>query len=609
MYQSRLTAFAFVAAVAAWQVPAASAQSADNVAVVVNDASRASQQIADYYVRKRGIPPRNLLHIRTTEDETVTRDVFTTTIERPLMAGLGKAKLQDRVLYIVLTKGVPLRIAGTAGTTGTAASVDSELTLLYRRMSGVNAPAAGRLANPYFLANRELSDAKRFNHRDWDIYLVSRLDAFTTQDVLSLIDRGALPTAEGKIVLDQQDRLVNRGGDDWLSGAATRLKAAGHGGRVVLEMSVQPARDIQPVLGYFSWGSADPRNRTRQFGMRLVPGSLAGTYAGSGARTFAEPPPAWVPTGNWDDRSSYFREAPQTLVADLLREGATGVAGSIAEVSLDSVVRPDVLFPAYLAGFNLIESFYLALPDLSWQTVVVGDPLAAPFRRAPLTQAELESPVSPETDLPRWFGARRLSAAVKQVPGVSEPALALGLRAEVQLERGDLAAARALLELATEKVPGYAAAHLQLASLYEGAGQIDASIARYRQVLALQPGNIVALNNLAFRLATSKRAYEEALPLARRALMQRPSDPTLTDTVAWIEHLSGDSAAAAGRIGRAVQAAPANAEIRLHAAMIYEKTGALAVARNELALALKLNPALRSSKDVQALQNRLGSQP
>src|SRR5439155_1520651 len=41
--------------------------------------------------------------------------------------------------------------------------------------------------------------------------------------------------------------------------------------------------------------------------------------------------------------------------------------------------RPEILFPAYRAGFTLAESFYMALPHLSWQAVVVGDPLAAPF--------------------------------------------------------------------------------------------------------------------------------------------------------------------------------------------------------------------------------------
>jgi hypothetical protein len=41
-------------------------------------------------------------------------------------------------------------------------------------------------------------------------------------------------------------------------------------------------------------------------------------------------------------------------------------------------VRPEMLFLAYLSGYNLAEA-YLATAALSWHLVVVGDPLAAPF--------------------------------------------------------------------------------------------------------------------------------------------------------------------------------------------------------------------------------------
>ena len=39
--------------------------------------------------------------------------------------------------------------------------------------------------------------------------------------------------------------------------------------------------------------------------------------------------------------------------------------------------RPDLLLPAYYQGRNLAESYYLAIPRLSWQNIVVGDPLCA----------------------------------------------------------------------------------------------------------------------------------------------------------------------------------------------------------------------------------------
>jgi len=40
----------------------------------------------------------------------------------------------------MLTKDVPIRISGTSGRSGPNASVDSELTLLYRRRTGESVP-------------------------------------------------------------------------------------------------------------------------------------------------------------------------------------------------------------------------------------------------------------------------------------------------------------------------------------------------------------------------------------------------------------------------------------------------------------------------------------
>ncbi len=64
--------------------------------------------------------------------------------------------------------------------------------------------------------------------------------------------------------------------------------------------------------------------------------------------------------------------------------------GQVGEAYVLGAVRPDILFPAYLAGFNLAEAFYLATPTLSWKTVVVGDPLCRPFNGRALTSADLE---------------------------------------------------------------------------------------------------------------------------------------------------------------------------------------------------------------------------
>jgi len=580
------------------------AQSAENVALVVNDNSPDSQRVADYYARRRGVPVSNVIHVKTSIDETIDRGPYVATIELPITGALMQRGLQDRVLYIVLTKGVPLRIQGNGGPQGTVASVDSELTLAYRRMSGVSAGLQGRIDNPYFLGARPLTDAKPFTHRDHDIYLVTRLDGFTVDDVIGLIDRGMTPVKDGRIVLDQQDKLVNRMGEDWLEEAATRLTAAGQGERVLLEKTVKGVRDVKPVLGYYSWGSNDPRNRERRFNFGFVPGALAGMFVSTDARTFKEPPSDWVPTDD-TDKSKRYAGTSQSLIGDLIREGVTGVSGNVAEPYLQNTVRPNILFPAYLSGLNLAEAFYMAMPGLSWENIVIGDPLCAPFRERPLARNDIDEGIDERTGLPRFFSARRVAAYKPLMPGIPDGPFYLTVKADTLTAKGDVSGARMALEEATRQAPRAAYAQFQLALRYQQEQKFDLAVERYRRVIALQPRNGIALNNLAYSLATHQHAAAEALPLAQRALATAPMNPAFLDTVAWIEHLLGRHDVAARRIALAIRSAPSSADLRLHAAIINAAAGAVAVAEQELQAALKLQPSLEGTNEVKELRARL----
>jgi uncharacterized protein (TIGR03790 family) len=73
----------------------------------------------------------------------------------------------------------------------------------------------------------------------------------------------------------------------------------------------------------------------------------------------------------------FFGGSPQGLVGDLIHQGVTGASGNTYEPFLAGCVRPDYLLPAYYQGRNLADSYYLAMPGLSWQGVVVGDPLCS----------------------------------------------------------------------------------------------------------------------------------------------------------------------------------------------------------------------------------------
>ncbi len=143
-------------AIALLAAPApALAQSGDNVLLVVNESSPDSIRIAEHYARARGVPQTQLLRIKVdAAADEIDGPSYASQIESPISEWIRKNSAQDRILYIVLTKGIPLRIKGTSGRAGTTASVDSELSLLYRRLTGAQAPLSGPLANPYFLGHR-----------------------------------------------------------------------------------------------------------------------------------------------------------------------------------------------------------------------------------------------------------------------------------------------------------------------------------------------------------------------------------------------------------------------------------------------------------------------
>jgi uncharacterized protein (TIGR03790 family) len=576
----------------------ASAQSALNVLLVVNSNSRASQEIAEYYAQKRKIPTSNIVRLPMPVEEEVSLDVHQNRIERPILEWLRTAQAEDRILYIVLTKGVPLRIAGTPGMNGTVSSVDSELALLYRKATGVPILLDGGQPNPYFAGDQPLSALQPFSHRTQDIYLVTRLDGFTVTDVKALIDRGVAATRQaGAVLLRTRGDREGLQGDAWLQAASRRLADMPEWQKVPLLWSATRGAPDSPLLGYYSWGSNDPTlAESPEPDVTFAPGAIGGLFVSGDARTFEAPPDGWRP-------GQAFRGSNQSLVGVLIRKGITGVAGHVAEPFLTGTARPDILFPAYLLGFNLAEAFYLAIPTVGWQNVIVGDPLCAPFRQTGIPAEDLDPGSDPVTELPRFLSDRRVSLLTKS--GVQAEAARFFIRADVLAARRDADGAREALEEAVRIDTRFTQAEMALAMLLEQGGNRTSAVERYRRVVELDPNNVIALNNLAYNLAVHAQNPKEALPFARRAFSLAPNTPDIADTLGWVHHLLGDNTSAESILVRALSIAPDHVELLIHAATVLDASGKKSNALSAVERALKINPAIRSRDDVRRLMERL----
>jgi len=212
------------------------------------------------------------------------------------------------------------------------------------------------VANPYFLGTTPVAEAKPFSRDAFDLYLVVRLDGFTADDVTGLIGPRCGAVTDGLVLLDQRAGNGAVAGNAWLQQAAELLAKAGFEKRVILEMTGAALHGRKDVLGYYSWGSNDPAIATRRLGFGFVPGAIAASYVSTDGRTFKEPPAEWT-IGRWTERRTFFEGSPQSLAGTSSARGVTGIAAHVEEPFLDASVRPDILFPAYVSGFNLAESF------------------------------------------------------------------------------------------------------------------------------------------------------------------------------------------------------------------------------------------------------------
>lgn len=574
-----------------------------DVLVIANGAVPGSRELAEYYVSRRGIPAHHVLVLEAPTSETIDRTTFERQIEAPIAAWLRGHPALDQAVAIVLCKGLPHRIAGTAGRTGTQASLDSELTLLYRRMVGTPVAPQGPITNPYFLGSRSLIEAKRFTRDDYDTFLVTRLDGFTFADARALIDRAAGATRGGAFVLDQREGqdLADR----WMIEAAARLRQTALSGGPILDISPAPPPSTN-VGGVYSWGSSDPALRTRRAPYAFEPGAIGGRFLSSDARTFREPPDDWLPTG-WEGKEGYFEGSPESLVGDLVRDGLTAVSGNVAEPYLDSAVRPDILLPAYASGFSVAEAFYLAMPSLGWQTVVLGDPLTSPYGSSPRTEGTggaRPPSLDSVTGYPTRFSDRRVDL-MRAVHVVSRESAKLMVRAERLLLANDNVGAMAALEQAVAQDADFGLAHTMLASLYETLGRHDAAQERYRVLLRLRPRDTVALNNLAFSLAERSNRAAEALPLAEQAYLSGRNNPLVADTLGWVHFKLGDYPKAAAFLQEAVGGAPGRADIRVRLALALAAQERWTEAENELGRARQVDPDVDRSEAAKRLADQI----
>ncbi len=380
----------------------------DQTVVIANQRANDSVVLARYYMQQRGIPKENLITVRTTQEEISSRATYEEEIAAPVAKALKTIQAKKRIRCLVTIYGIPLKILATPLSIkdaekvdllkkkqkiiqkdlqtaqdshknslkkegehilqqlkklqrfSTRAAVDSELALV--RVPDY--PRDGWLPNPYFLGFQK---QKTLLDRD-DILIVSRLDGPTPGVVRRLIDDALLVEKtglQGTAYFDarwqEPETTKKHKGyalyDASLHKAAHALQQEGMSVILDAQSSLFPPDSCDSVALYSGWYSFKKYVNAFEWQQGSV-----GYHIASG------------------ECSTLKRPHFQGWCKRMLEEGIAATIGPVYEPYVQAFPLPDLFFTILHEGYlTLGETYLISLPFLSWQMVLIGDPLYKPF--------------------------------------------------------------------------------------------------------------------------------------------------------------------------------------------------------------------------------------
>jgi len=173
---------------------------------------------------------------------------------------------------------------------------------------------------------------------------------------------------------------------------------------------------------------------------------------------------------------------------------------------------------------------------------------------------------------------------------------------------GRLNRVRDTIELLTdllEKEPDNTQAHLVIGTAYLVRKQYDDAVRHYEAVLKDAPSNITAANNLAYILAEYKDMPREAERVLLPALQRFPASASAQDTWGWIQYKLGRLAEARAALDESLRLEPDEPLTNYHAAVVCNRLGEKARARELLQRALTLDAGFEHADHARRLLDDL----
>lgn len=174
--------------------------------------------------------------------------------------------------------------------------------------------------------------------------------------------------------------------------------------------------------------------------------------------------------------------------------------------------------------------------------------------------------------------------------------------AEIKLRYQNLPQAIKEVDQLIAKDAGFAPAFFLKGYYLDVSGDSAGAVASYRKALALDPGNPLVNNNIAWLLSESDQGLDEALTLALKAKKNAPDDTEVADTLGWIYYKKKRYTLAVDELLFSVKnSVKPDAEHYNRLGLAYFANGDLPAAKETFRKALLLNPVFPGSEDARRI--------
>jgi uncharacterized protein (TIGR03790 family) len=372
------------------------------ILVVVNKRMPKSIDIAKYYMEKRSIPESHLLQLSLSLKETISRQEYDEMLKGKILKKLIELSSEPRISTLVLIYGMPLKVEpselswddkkevrqfrkkkkdllqlpkpigekvklllkvltdkiSVLTRIKERASVDSELALLEAEPYTLS----GWVKNPYFLGFKSFSNVIPKDK----VLLVSRLDGPDASTVYRIIDDTLSAERyglKGKAYVDARWSFSeSETGSGYKFYDASLHKAAQY-----IEKRMEVVIDDKESLF--------EENCCKEAAL------YCGWYSLSRYIDSFEWQPGSIGYHMASNECSTLKNAESSVwCLKMLQNGIAAVIGPVYEPYIQGFPVPELFFSHLVEGYmSLGEAYLVSIPYLSWQMILVGDPLYQPF--------------------------------------------------------------------------------------------------------------------------------------------------------------------------------------------------------------------------------------